>query len=130
VARHHDMTVADLVGPSRRRAAVNARCIAMYLARHLTAASFYTIGRVCGGRDHTTVMHGVRVVERRLTRDPACAAEVARLAAGLAGALDGTDCHTCVDSRDGSPRSTKRHFRRRSVHRAQGTRPATGQPSP
>lgn len=128
VARHHDLTVADLVGPSRRRAAVHARCIAMYLARHLTAASFYAIGRACGGRDHTTVMHGVRIVERRLTRDPACAAEVARLAAGLAGTTDNDDCRTRVDSRDGSPLSTRRHSRRRAIHRPRGTRPATGQP--
>lgn len=84
-ARHHELNVEDLVGPSRRRAVAGARSLAMYLARVLTPRSLYAIGAACGDRDHTTVMHGVRVVERRLTRDAAFSADVARLIAELRG---------------------------------------------
>ena len=84
-ARHHELDVEDLLGPSRRRAVASARSMAMYLARLLTSKSLYAIGSACGGRDHTTVMHGVRVVERRLARDTAFAADVARVVADLQG---------------------------------------------
>jgi chromosomal replication initiator protein len=42
--------------------------MAMYLAKHLTSRSLPEIGRRFGGRDHTTVMHGVkRISELKLT---------------------------------------------------------------
>jgi hypothetical protein len=84
-ARHHELDVDDLLGPSRRRAVASARSLAMYLARLLTPKSLYAIGSACGGRDHTTVMHGVRVAERRIAGDTAFAADVARLVANLQG---------------------------------------------
>jgi chromosomal replication initiator protein len=37
--------------------------MAMYLAKHMTSRSLPEIGRRFGGRDHTTVMHGVRRIE-------------------------------------------------------------------
>lgn len=85
VARQHDLTTADLTGPGRRRAVATARSVAMYLARQLTDASLYAIGHACGGRDHTTVMHGVQVVTDRLARDPALAADLRRLIEQLTG---------------------------------------------
>jgi len=41
----------------------------MYLARKITQASLPEIGKVFGGKDHTTVMHSVRVVEKMLEKD-------------------------------------------------------------
>lgn len=114
VARQRELTAADLVGPSRCRTVVEARGIAMYLARALTGRSLYDIGHACGGRDHTTVLHGVRVTERRIGRDPAFAADVARLAATLGGAAA---CRDGVDSRSGAPGGTARHRRRRAPGR-------------
>lgn len=90
VARHHDLTTADLVGPSRCRATAEARSVAMYLARQLTDRSLYAIGRACGGRDHTTVLHGVRVIERRIGGDPAFAADIALLASSMRPTADPT----------------------------------------
>lgn len=46
----------------------------MYLARRLTPLSLPEIGRRFGGRDHTTVLHGVRAVETRLAADDRLAA--------------------------------------------------------
>jgi hypothetical protein len=80
-ARCHGLPATALVGTSRSRTVVQARNLAMYLARHLTGSSFGTIGAAFGGRDHTTVMRGVRAVERRLARDASFAAELDRLLA-------------------------------------------------
>jgi chromosomal replication initiation ATPase DnaA len=77
-ARRHGIAVADLAGPSRRRTVALARAEAMYLARVLTDRTLGGIGAGLGGRDHTTVLHGIRVVERLRSRDPVFAAEIDR----------------------------------------------------
>lgn len=84
-ARHHDLDVADLTGPSRRRAVVEARGLAIYLARTLTTKSLAAIGTACGNRDHTTVLHATRSVAARIACDPALATDVSRLMAALTG---------------------------------------------
>jgi chromosomal replication initiation ATPase DnaA len=78
-ARLHGLAAADLTGPSRRRQMAWARGVAMYLARTLTGQSLQSIGRAFGDRDHTTVLHGIRVTEERRSRDPTVAAEIERL---------------------------------------------------
>jgi len=123
VARQREMTVIELVGPSRCRTVVEARGIAMYLARGLTDKSLYEIGRACGGRDHTTVLHGVRVIERRIAHDPAFAADVARVAAVLGGA---PVCRDAVDSLADAPGGAGRHRRRHAPRRPRATRPPGG----
>src|SRR6476659_3716684 len=58
--------VGELVGPSRSRALVHARQIAMYLCRELTDLSLPRIGEKFGGRDHTTVMHAERKIKAQM----------------------------------------------------------------
>jgi chromosomal replication initiator protein len=53
------VSVAEIRGDRRTRPVVQARHLAMYLARELTDASLPKIGERIGGRDHTTVMHAV-----------------------------------------------------------------------
>jgi len=77
-ARRHGLAVADLTGPSRRRSVTEARGEAMYVARALTGKSLQALGSAFGGRDHTTVLHGIRVTERRRVRNPVLAAEIDR----------------------------------------------------
>lgn len=84
VARHYGLTLAELIGPSRRRSLADARGVGMYLARRMTALSLGSIGSACGGRDHTTVLHAVRLVAARLRSDPGLAADVDRLADAIA----------------------------------------------
>jgi chromosomal replication initiator protein len=62
-AAAYDVTVEDLIGPSRRRPLVVARQVAMYLHRELTDLSLPRIGEIFGGRDHTTVLHAQRKIE-------------------------------------------------------------------
>jgi chromosomal replication initiator protein len=66
VSRQFGLHVNDLRGNRRTQDVAYARHIAMYLARELTEASTPEIGRRFGGRDHSTVLHGVRRIERQL----------------------------------------------------------------
>ena len=50
-AKYFGLTLADLKGKSRRQAVADARGLAMYIARRLTAASYAELGRHFGGRD-------------------------------------------------------------------------------
>jgi len=63
VAEHYNIRLSDLIGPKRVRTIARPRQIAMYLAKQLTPRSLPEIGRRFGGRDHTTIMHGVRRIE-------------------------------------------------------------------
>jgi chromosomal replication initiator protein len=51
------------------RTIARPRQIAMYLSKQLTPRSLPEIGRRFGGRDHTTIMHGVRRIEELKTTD-------------------------------------------------------------
>ncbi len=63
VSEHYNIRLSEMIGPKRMRTIARPRQIAMYLAKQLTSRSLPEIGRRFGGRDHTTVMHGVRRIE-------------------------------------------------------------------
>jgi chromosomal replication initiator protein len=69
VAEHYNVRLSDLIGPKRVRTIARPRQIAMYLAKQLTPRSLPEIGRRFGGRDHTTIMHGVRKIEELMAQD-------------------------------------------------------------
>jgi len=69
-ARYFSLKLSDLRSPSRRRVVVNARGVAMYLARALAGQSLEHIGQYFSGRDHSTVMHSCRKTESLLKTDP------------------------------------------------------------
>ncbi len=69
VAEHYNVRLSDLIGPKRLRTIARPRQVAMYLAKQLTSRSLPEIGRRFGGRDHTTIMHGVRKIEELMTLD-------------------------------------------------------------
>jgi chromosomal replication initiator protein len=60
----------------RARNVARPRQVAMYLAKQLTSRSLPEIGRKFGGRDHTTVMHGVKRVEQLRETDAAFAEDI------------------------------------------------------
>ncbi len=70
VARFHSIRSADITGKKRTRTLTDPRHIAMYLARKHTNLSFPELGREFGGRDHSTVQHGCRKIERSLKENP------------------------------------------------------------
>ena len=69
VAEHYNVRLSDLIGPKRLRTIARPRQVAMYLAKQLTLRSLPEIGRRFGGRDHTTIMHGVRKIEELMLTD-------------------------------------------------------------
>jgi chromosomal replication initiator protein len=69
VAEHYNVRLSDLIGPKRVRTIARPRQIAMYLAKQMTPRSLPEIGRRFGGRDHTTIMHGVRRIEDLMQTD-------------------------------------------------------------
>ncbi len=64
VAEHFKLRVLDLKSKKRQRALTLPRQIAMYFSRQMTKSSFPEIGEKFGGKDHTTVMHAVRKIEK------------------------------------------------------------------
>jgi chromosomal replication initiator protein len=76
VSEHYNIRLSDLIGPRRVRTLARPRQIAMYLAKQLTTRSLPEIGRRFGGRDHTTVMHGVRRIEELKAQDSQIAEDI------------------------------------------------------
>lgn len=66
VASHFNLKIADLTGSSRPKQIAEARQIVMYLLRTELKTSLEEIGNLLGGRDHTTVMHGVNKITKLL----------------------------------------------------------------
>jgi hypothetical protein len=85
VARHFHVTVNDLKASRRTANVVMTRQISMYLAKQLTLCSLPEIGRLFGGRDHTTVLHGVRKIAAMMEADEAFRAKVESLRAAVTG---------------------------------------------
>jgi chromosomal replication initiator protein len=70
VAEFFGIKLSDLRAQNRTKAIAFPRQIAMYLARQLTHASLSEVGRAFGGKDHTTVLHGVEKIQGMLQEDP------------------------------------------------------------
>ncbi len=69
VVEHYGLRMADMTSARRQRQVARPRQVAMYLAKLLTPRSLPEIGRRFGGREHTTVMHAVRQIERLQAED-------------------------------------------------------------
>ncbi len=76
VAEFYSITVEDLIKQSRRKEYVKPRQTAMYLARKELGTSFPAIGDFFGGRDHTTVMHGVEKIGKAVTANEGVKQEI------------------------------------------------------
>jgi chromosomal replication initiator protein len=83
VAREWKVPVDELTGSSRTRLLVQARQVAMFLCRHLAGLAFAEIGRLFGGRDHSTVMHNIQRAEAALAENAALGRRVATLRRAL-----------------------------------------------
>ncbi|HWB69089.1 MAG TPA: chromosomal replication initiator protein DnaA [Solirubrobacterales bacterium] len=79
VAGAFGVSRAELVGSTRASTPVRARQVAIFLTRESTDLSLPQIGRLFGGRDHSTVLNSVRRVEAGLAEDPVLAERVAEL---------------------------------------------------
>ena len=62
VAREYHIKLSDLKSNSRKQSTVLARNVAIFLIRELVGCSFKQIGRYCGNRDHSTVLHSYQKI--------------------------------------------------------------------
>lgn len=79
VARRFNVDICDMKGTCRSKDIVVPRQVAMYLSRELTDSSLPAIGRVFGGRDHSTVIHACKIVAAKIARDRAFAGLIEEL---------------------------------------------------
>ena len=76
VGKHFNVTTQNINSRSRKRDFVIARQVSMYLAQKYTKMPASRIGKLVGGRDHSTVIHSCTQVEQRLKIDKAFCEEV------------------------------------------------------
>lgn len=67
VMRENDINEDDFTSKVRIRENVNARFIFYHLARKYTGASLKSLGRLTGYRDHSSVLHGIGVMDDLIT---------------------------------------------------------------
>lgn len=85
VAAYYQIPVRAMVSKQQRRDYAYPRQVAMYLTAELTPKSLPDIGNRFGGRDHTTVIHAIKAVQRRMLADPEIEADVKAIRERLAG---------------------------------------------
>ena len=69
VSDHFGVSIADLKGGKRNAEIVFPRQIAMYLIRNMTETSLKAVGVILGGKDHSTIKHGIEKIENELQSD-------------------------------------------------------------
>lgn len=69
VADHFGLKVADLKSEKRLKAFVQARQIAIWICRDMTTASYPDIGARFGGKDHSTVIHAAKKIDKLMHED-------------------------------------------------------------
>lgn len=70
VSRYYGLSMTDMVADRRSPKYSHPRQLAMYMARTLTNNTLPAIGRRFGDRDHSTVIHAIKCVEKRMRDDP------------------------------------------------------------
>ncbi|MBW2452068.1 MAG: chromosomal replication initiator protein DnaA [Deltaproteobacteria bacterium] len=69
VSNHFNVKISDLKSAKRLKAVVLPRQIAMFLARQLTSSSYPEIGERFGGKDHSTIIHAIRKIDKLMESD-------------------------------------------------------------
>lgn len=83
ICRYFRLEEDQVTGQTRNRDCVNARQIAMYLIRRMTNLSLAEIGEPFNGRDHTTVLHSIEQVEKKMKQNNDYAETVRSIIANL-----------------------------------------------
>jgi chromosomal replication initiator protein len=92
VASYYDLTLQDLLSPSRTTRIAWPRQVAIHLSRDFCSVSLQSIGVAFGGRNHTTVLHACKRVSDRLRDDQQAADDVAEIGEQLRRRLTDRNC--------------------------------------
>ena len=85
VSDHFGIAAEQIKGKSRRKMTVLCRQVAMYLLREETSLSLNAIGKLLGGRDHSTVLHGHERVSSRIELDDGLRGDVLKIRNSILG---------------------------------------------
>lgn len=85
ISSHFNISLTDLKGKKRSRPIAVPRQIAMFLLRTEMGLSLQDVGSFLGGRDHTTIMHGVDKVAKTLLKDSGWGGEIREIKKDLWG---------------------------------------------
>jgi len=83
VSKYFGVKAADIIGRKRSRSVSHPRQVGMYLARKMTPLSLEEIGLYFGGRDHSTVLHAERTIDKDRQSDQRTADVVTALSRQL-----------------------------------------------
>ena len=82
---YYDVKPTQLKGPKRDAALVKARQVTMFLLKQELGTTLVEIGNLLGGRDHTTIMHGIEKVENLLKNSAELNEEILGITRNLRG---------------------------------------------
>lgn len=83
ICDYFNITMGDLKAKRRTKNIALPRQVAMYLCRKYTSTSFPAIGYKFGGKDHSTVIHASKTIEKKMKEDPYMQATVEKLEKNL-----------------------------------------------
>ena len=89
VASYCGLRVQDLKSTKKQKNIALPRQIAMYIARRYTGASYPEIGEKFGGKDHSTVIHAVKKIEKNLGKDISLTNTVKTLSRNIESLMNG-----------------------------------------
>lgn len=79
VTKYYGTTIKDLKGERRTKTIVVPRQVAMYLLREINGLGYLAIGELLGGRDHTTILHGVDKINQELNKNSSISKEIEQI---------------------------------------------------
>ena len=85
VCSHFDVKPTQLKGPRREASLVRARQVCMYLLYHKLGLTLVDIGNLLGGRDHTTIMHGVDKIKNLVDNKDKVSVDILGITSSLSG---------------------------------------------
>ena len=69
VSEHFQISLDQMISKNRSKDIARPRQIAMYLIRNMTETSLKAVGVILGGKDHSTIKHGIEKIENELQAD-------------------------------------------------------------
>ena len=69
VSEHFQISLDQMISKNRSKDIARPRQIAMYLIRNMTETSLKAVGVILGGKDHSTIKHGIEKIENELKAD-------------------------------------------------------------
>ncbi len=81
--KYFNVTLGNLKSKRRSTDIDFPRQVAMYLCRRHTSLPFSSIGFKFGGREHSTVLHALKIIEKKISQDPRILASIVNLEMSL-----------------------------------------------